>query len=206
MLMIMALQAAVAFAHPPQRLSDSGRITFEDYPAKAMKRGETGIVSAVLHIGPDGRVDRCAVTESSKSVSLDSATCTLAQTRSRFEPARDADGKAIAGEYRLAMTWTMEQNQPRARIYAKTRVAALPPGYVQPVSLMVVFGQDGRALECEIMASSGNGQTDAAVCGSVTQSLVIKAPKTASAEPAAGVRYYIMSLIPDQGTEGAAKH
>lgn len=209
MLLILALHAAMAAAaQPPRLLPESGRITYQDYPPKAWKRGEHGLVSAWLHVTPEGRVDRCAVTESSGSALLDRTTCDLARARNRFEPARDADGHAIEGEYRLAMTWTKEQSQPRARIYARVGVAALPPGYVQPASLMVVFGPDGHVSTCEVMASSGNGGADAAVCGSITQSMAIPAPRTASAEPAAAVRYYIASFVAEapRGTDDAAKH
>jgi TonB family protein len=208
MLLIMALQAAVAFAQPPRRLSDSGRITYEDYPKEALERGQSGIVSAWLHVTPAGQVDRCAVTESSGFPTLDKATCRLAQTRSRFEPGRDGEGRATEGEFRLAMTWTTEQGQPRARIYAKLGIPAIPAGYVQPVSTMVVFGADGRVASCEVLASSGNGAADSAVCGSITQSMTIPRPKSSSPELAAAVRYYVASLVVEgsRGTDEAAEH
>ena len=132
----------------------------------------------------------------------------MAQSRSRFDPARDAEGRPTAGEYRLAMTWTVEQDQPRARIYAKLPVAAIPPGYVQPVSTVLVFDAEGQVSSCEVLASSGSASTDSSICGSLTQSMTIPAPKSRSAEPAAAVRYYVASLVVEGGggTEGAAKH
>ena len=63
---------------------------------------------ALLMLDPTGRVSACTVVESSGSASLDKATCTILSSRARFEPARDANGRAVQDTYTQKIVWQLQ--------------------------------------------------------------------------------------------------
>jgi protein TonB len=85
-----------------------------DYPAAAVAAREQGIVGFSLDVGPDGRVAACAITSSSGSAELDSATCRLIQSRARFTPALDADGLSVADKIAGRISWKLPPVPPPA--------------------------------------------------------------------------------------------
>ena len=93
-------------ATPPVRIA--GALTNADYRRTRPPQGAAGTVAVSYRIRTDGRVDRCSVLQSSGYTVLDEATCRLIEQRFRFEPARDAGGRAIDWEVRTEYTW-----QPR---------------------------------------------------------------------------------------------
>lgn len=80
----------------------------DDYPAAAMRGDDEGPVRYRLEIGPDGRVSTCAITASSGSTALDSATCRILRARARFRPARDGAGNPVPDAREGEVTWRME--------------------------------------------------------------------------------------------------
>ncbi len=88
---------------PPVRIA--GALTNADYRRTRPPRGAAGTVFVSYRVRADGRVDRCAVLNSSGYAVLDEATCELIEQRFRFEPARDAGGRAIDWEVRTDYTW-----------------------------------------------------------------------------------------------------
>lgn len=80
-----------------------------DYPAEAIRREEQGVTRFRLTVSPDGRVSDCAVTGSSGSTALDSATCRLMKSRARFSPARDSDGKPTTDTVANAIKWVLPE-------------------------------------------------------------------------------------------------
>jgi len=106
---------------PPARPAPSGpplptewpfrRFSADDYPAAALRGDEQGFVAYRLEIGPDGRVSDCAIRRSSGSASLDAATCRIVTTRSRFNPARDSEGRHVP-DYRDGwVTWRLGREE-----------------------------------------------------------------------------------------------
>ena len=79
----------------------------DDYPAAAMRAGEEGAVAFVLAVGTTGRVENCTVTQSSGSIALDAATCSIVSRRARFFPARDESGRAIPGTAQAEIKWAL---------------------------------------------------------------------------------------------------
>ena len=79
----------------------------DDYPAAALRRNEGGTVGFTVSVNRRGKVDRCVVTSSSGSESLDGATCGIIQRRARFEPARDANGQAVADKISSRTRWQL---------------------------------------------------------------------------------------------------
>ena len=88
---------------PPVRIA--GALTNADYRRTRPPEGAAGTVVVSYRIRTDGRVGRCSVLRSSSYAVLDDATCRLIEQRFRFEPARDAGGRAIDWEVRTDYTW-----------------------------------------------------------------------------------------------------
>jgi periplasmic protein TonB len=74
-----------------------------DYPTAHPPRRET--VTVRLDVGSDGRVTGCSIVESSGSAPFDVTACLRLRQRARFDPARDAQGKAIAGQWSMRVRW-----------------------------------------------------------------------------------------------------
>ena len=83
----------------------SGTITRKDIPRAVWKSGVGGTVVARFMVEPDGRATACEIRQSSGYAELDDETCRLLTTRFRFEPARDAQGKAIRAPYGWRQDW-----------------------------------------------------------------------------------------------------
>jgi TonB family protein len=92
----------------PARGNLTRLFTGDDYPMEALQREEQGTVTTSMQIDKRGRVNRCTVTVSSGSRSLDSRTCQILRSRARFAPARDKAGRAIADVYTQRITWRLE--------------------------------------------------------------------------------------------------
>ena len=79
-----------------------------DYPTNALEREEEGSVTVRLTIGTDGRVTACNVASSSRSRTLDNATCRILQNRARFTPARDNRGNPTTDTVTQLIRWVLE--------------------------------------------------------------------------------------------------
>jgi protein TonB len=78
-----------------------------DYPSVALRARQQGLVAFTLAIGPTGRVENCTVAQSSGSIALDTATCSILRRRARYFPARDAHGNAVADTARGRIKWAL---------------------------------------------------------------------------------------------------
>ncbi|MEH3038628.1 MAG: energy transducer TonB [Sphingomonas paucimobilis] len=91
---------------PPERIGAATWLTDDDYPAAAFRNGEEGVVKFAIDVDRRGKVAGCRILQSG-GVALDQATCRALVERLRFKPARDADGKAIAGVWQREMRWKL---------------------------------------------------------------------------------------------------
>ncbi|QJQ32445.1 TonB family protein [Sphingomonas lacunae] len=80
-------------------------VSTSDYPASALRAGTEGTTHINLTIGPEGRVTRCDITQSSGDAALDGAACAALQRRARFTPALDRDGNPSTGSYTTRIRW-----------------------------------------------------------------------------------------------------
>jgi protein TonB len=78
-----------------------------DYPDAAIRNEEQGTTRFRLLVGANGKVVDCAVTGSSGSSALDSATCRLMKTRARFTPAHDSSGNPTTDNVASAIRWVL---------------------------------------------------------------------------------------------------
>jgi protein TonB len=79
----------------------------EDYPASAVRAGESGATGFRLEVGANGRVSNCTVTSSSGSSALDSTTCRLLRSRARFTPATDSTGSTTSDSVSGRIVWRL---------------------------------------------------------------------------------------------------
>lgn len=110
--LLAALQSAAAPARtppPPRPPTDwpFNLVTGEDYPARALRGDEQGVVAYRVEIGADGRVSNCSIRRSSGSDALDARTCEVVRRRARFTPARDSQGNAVPDAREGEMTWRL---------------------------------------------------------------------------------------------------
>jgi protein TonB len=92
----------------------SGRIKDSDYPRDALRAGIGGTVHLRFTVGVKGRVTDCVVTQSSGSALLDATTCRLIVARFRYEPSRDAQGRAVPDVVTGEHVWETWSTPPPA--------------------------------------------------------------------------------------------
>jgi TonB family protein len=191
---LAALQAAAVLAGPsgaaPPRLLNEDLIRFDDYPSSSIINEEFGVVSVLLRVATDGKVTACDVTESSGFQTLDKTTCSLLKMRARFNPAKNADGATVDGEYRAAAIWALPPHiPPQIHKVVTLQVSKLPTDYAAPVQARLLLDGSGHVATCEVTASSGSATADSAACSSL-QKFTVPPPKSGSnAVPAMAVRY-----------------
>lgn len=111
-----AAAAERAFVTPPRipRNYRGFSISDRDYPADSLRAGEEGTSVTRFQVGANGRVERCDIIKSSGFSGLDLQTCRIIATRSRYEPARDAAGKAVAATLPFTIAWRIKRDCPDA--------------------------------------------------------------------------------------------
>ncbi|NIJ39253.1 TonB family protein [Sphingopyxis panaciterrae] len=91
----------------PARLIGSPQqwITYDDYPVRAMREQREGTADFRLAFNERGSVVACEVTSSSGHADLDTATCSIARRRARFNPGQDRTGNPTGGTYSNRIRW-----------------------------------------------------------------------------------------------------
>lgn len=84
-------------------------VTNADYRPRWIREGLTGSARFSLSLDAAGRVTGCTITRSTGHAALDEATCVLVTKRGRFDAARDASGKPVAGTYANTITWNIPE-------------------------------------------------------------------------------------------------
>ncbi|HVQ09884.1 MAG TPA: energy transducer TonB [Allosphingosinicella sp.] len=151
--MIMTMAAALALqadqATPPRRARANLNQYFstDDYPPTAAARGAQGTTGFWLSIGADGTVTRCTISHSSGDAALDAATCAILLGRARYEPARDAAGRAIPGKDWGRVTWRLPPPAPGGP-------------FVRSVTISRLRSNGAGQLDCTV-TTDGVAETDA---------------------------------------------
>lgn len=79
----------------------------DDYPPGAADRGEQGKVQVIIQVDDKGSVSSCEIKVSSGYPELDTQTCAIIARRAKFLPARDAQGRPVAGEVPQTISWRL---------------------------------------------------------------------------------------------------
>ena len=87
--------ALFAPAVPARPIAPSNWIWADDFPARPLAAGQSGVSEILWTIGVDGRVSDCRVVASDGGPDFDAAACHAITTRGRYRPARDAAGHAV---------------------------------------------------------------------------------------------------------------
>lgn len=90
-------------------IPQSGRVSTEDYPKRALKEEREEVVHFKVAIGADGIAKNCTVTQSSGSQDLDDTACKIIMKRARFKPARNAKGEPMEDVYESRLVWRIPQ-------------------------------------------------------------------------------------------------
>jgi TonB family protein len=77
------------------------------YPQDAVSARQQGRVVSVLSIGPTGKVEKCTIVATSKSPSLDAATCEILRGQGHFSPAIDLAGQPVAAHLIVPVRWVL---------------------------------------------------------------------------------------------------
>ena len=77
------------------RIQKNGEVVFNNYPPRALKAGEHGMVGFLVTIDKDGEPTECRVTHTSGYPLLDRETCALISNYGVFKPVRDANGNLV---------------------------------------------------------------------------------------------------------------
>lgn len=75
-------------------------VNYRDYPLRMLRQRQQGIVQFRLSVNANGEATQCHIQQSTRPQEFDDAVCTSLMKRAAFEPARDADGNAIASFWR----------------------------------------------------------------------------------------------------------
>lgn len=77
------------------------------YPSAALRQGEQGIVRLRVMVDEAGAVTACTVEKATTTETLESPACKAMQD-ARFEPALDAEGKAMPSYYAMRIVYRVE--------------------------------------------------------------------------------------------------
>ena len=142
-----------------------------DYPEQAIERGEQGSVFVQILINPVGNVDTCTVIQSSGYADLDGHTCSIIQTRAKFSPARDEDGRGVFCLMGVPVTWALNQ-APRVTVNPDFDLTINhgPPGVRFPFKMSVAYmiTPTGSATKCRSLDPSAPQELADVVCKLIT--------------------------------------
>lgn len=83
----------------------SGGLSRSDYRSLRRLGASSGAARLAILVGPDGRVARCGVANSSGNAELDRALCAILEPRMRWASARDKAGNPISVQIYYVTTW-----------------------------------------------------------------------------------------------------
>lgn len=104
--MFTALLALVAQGvDQPKPIDPSAWFSSKDIPYQALKDDIGGIVEYSVDVDASGNPTDCHVLVTSGHAALDEVTCRTLIVKSRFVPAKDANGLPVSGIYKGKITW-----------------------------------------------------------------------------------------------------
>jgi len=111
-----------------------------------------------VEVTEQGGARHCSVVASSGDALLDRAGCWLTTINARYEPARDANGKAVASEDQLAFRLVPTAPPPAQN------ADALRHNEQGLVRMSLTMGVDGYVNQCAIIQSSSSAILDSTSC------------------------------------------
>ena len=110
-MLLIALMIMLAGVQPPHLADMAGMFKADDYPQAAVDANEQGKATVRANVAPDGTPTGCRIVKSSRSASLDGATCQIVMQRGRFiETAKRHRGKSFQIEWSIG--WKLADADP----------------------------------------------------------------------------------------------
>lgn len=160
MLLAMAASGfAFAAESGPEQLNAQELFTEDDYPSEALRLELQGRTEVRLTINANGRVQACQVIQSSGHDVLDQATCHIYQTRAEFRPARNREGRAVAGKIERRIVWRLPMENPgsfQPRVYRTEFLLHADRSVSDCMNRLLIAGQE-QAQRCETAIFAGPG-------------------------------------------------
>lgn len=217
MMMAASLATQTGQTHSPRRARAnlSQYFTTDDYPVAALARHAEGTTAFRIDIDAQGNVTRCQVTRTSGDVALDEATCSVLKGRARYEPARDARGRAVPGKDEGRVTWRLPASPaqgPRPLILTRTLSRLHGDGHGALTCTVLVDGSPAVNVEpgqCGSLRGSGveNNLRSAPASADVAM-IWVAGPADAAVEAtqpdeaAFGTRAFNLLVAMDVGEDG----
>lgn len=126
----------------------------DNYPPSAIRAGEHGRVVAIVSIDATGHPTACRIDISIGSPALEKGTCDVVLAKGKFEPARDAKGRAIASEMTMPVRWVL----PGQADY-------LLPSETNDFINITTIAADDTIIGCESLVTGKLQSNDLTRCG-----------------------------------------
>ena len=128
LILIIAVAAITSAAPPPapgSRSAANSNFMKENYPRKALERGEQGKVAFEVAIEADGFLRSCKVVQSSGFATLDRGTCEFLVAHAKFPVTKTANGQAVGAVHQGSINWRLP-DPSRAAAVATPAAATAP--------------------------------------------------------------------------------
>lgn len=132
----------------------------DHYPAEALAAGEEGVVQMAVWVAADGSVERCEVTDSSKSAALDAASCALMRSKGAFHPALGADGQKVQAKLQMMLRWVLPRAGAMDSIPAASASPTFPFARPTKTNMTLVLDADGQVKDCKFNAVGEKGELE----------------------------------------------
>lgn len=130
----------------------------DDYPPVALRYNMAGISGVRLFIDPHGKVSYCQIIAGSGFEVLDKAACERLIEHGRFQPARDAKGRAVADVWVSRVVWKIPNSEaPFLREITGTETLKI--------------NQMGAVIWCEMSVTTSDVNSAQNQCSTTTSSL-----------------------------------
>ena len=149
------------------------QLCLKDYPIDALKKGQMGSTTVLLHVDAEGKPKNIIIAGTSGSEELDAAAAYCAKDW-RFEPAKH-DGQAVDAPFTQTVEWliaspiwrvSLALRDPLPLCPAATEAAGKRFGWNKPVTTIAYTLKDGEVVNTAVQHSSGDPELDqtAAAC------------------------------------------
>lgn len=121
--------AAVVISAAASANSNSGNEDFmsRHYPPNALAKGEQGRVGFKIELTDEGRIEQCAITQSSGYSTLDRETCDFIVQYARFGAVRDTDGRKQRATKTGFIDWRLPPGVRKSSAPKLVSIALPPP-------------------------------------------------------------------------------
>ena len=163
----MIRQSYAQQMQPPKIIAS----TVSEYPAEARQKGMAGKVILRITIDKDGNVQDVEVYKSSGHDILDETAKEMAR-KWQFQPARNADGKAVMSRMLAPISFDTKQPTPPKLVYSckpDYPIVASMLNISGTVELRLMVSAEGHVQEVSIKKSSGYAILDEAAIDAVKQ-------------------------------------